>query len=257
MAEPLLALRNVETYYGPVLAIQGVSLEVREASIVALLGSNGAGKSTVLKSISGFVEPQKGTIRFAGQDLPGHEPDAIVGLGLSHVPEEREVFPFLSVRENLLMGAFTRRDRDAVRADLERMYGLFPILRERLDQPALSLSGGEQQVLAIARALMASPKLLLLDEPSLGLSPRLVSEIFTVIRRINGESGTTILLVEQNAGKALEVAEYAYVIEVGRIVMEGSARDLADKPDIREFYLGLKEQGVRSVRRWKRKKLWR
>ena len=257
MTEPLLSLRNVETYYGPVLAIQGVSMDVPESSIVTLLGSNGAGKSTVLKSISGFVEPQKGTIRFAGHDLIGREPNATVGLGLSHVPEGREVFPFLSVRENLLMGAFARRDRDAVRADMERMCEYFPILRERREQPALSLSGGEQQMLAIARALMARPRLLLLDEPSLGLSPRLVGEIFAIVRRVNVEAGMTILLVEQNANKALELADYGYVMEVGRIVMEGRACDLANKADIREFYLGVKEQGARGAHRWKRKKLWR
>ena len=257
MSEPLLSLRNVETYYGPVLAIQGVSMDVPASSIVALLGSNGAGKSTVLKSISGFVRPHKGTIRFAGHDLLGREPNETVALGVSHVPEGREVFPFLSVHENLVMGAVTRRDRDGARADMERMYGYFPILRERREQPALSLSGGEQQMLAIARALMAKPRLLLLDEPSLGLSPRLVSEIFAIVRRINAEDGTTVLLVEQNAHKALEVADYGYVMEVGRIAMEGRARDLADKPDIREFYLGMKEQGVRGERRWKRKKLWR
>ncbi|MCL4700131.1 MAG: ABC transporter ATP-binding protein, partial [Burkholderiaceae bacterium] len=214
-------------------------------------------KSTVLKSISGFVEPRKGTIRFAGHDLVGREPDATVALGLLHVPEGREVFPFLSVRDNLLMGAFTRRDRDAAQADQERMYGLFPILRERAEQPALSLSGGEQQMLAIARALMARPRLLLLDEPSLGLSPRLVGEIFAIIRRIAAEAGTTILLVEQNARMALEVADYGYVIEVGRIVMKGPARELAQKADIREFYLGVKEAGARASRRWKRTKLWR
>jgi len=254
---PLLALRNVEAYYGPVLAIQGVSLDVPEASIVTLLGSNGAGKSTVLKSISGFVEPRKGTITFAGHSLVGREPDAIVALGLAHVPEGREVFPLLTVRENLQMGAYTRRDRDQMRADLAQMYAWFPILRERAEQPAQGLSGGEQQMLAIARALMARPKLLLLDEPSLGLSPRLVSEIFAIIRRISTEAGTTILLVEQNAHKALEVADYGYVIEVGHIVMKGSARELAAKPDIREFYLGVKEPGARTARRWKRTKLWR
>ena len=257
MSGPLLALRNVETYYGPVLAVQGVSLDVPAGSIVALLGSNGAGKSTVLKSISGFVVPRKGTISFAGANLVGREPDATVALGVSHVPEGREVFPFLSVRDNLLMGAYTRSDRDAVHADLERMAALFPVLRERAGQPAQGLSGGEQQMLAIARALMARPRLLLLDEPSLGLSPRLVGEIFAIIRRVNAEAGTAILLVEQNAHKALEVADHGYVIEVGRIVMKGRAHELAGQRDIREFYLGVKEPGARTARRWKRNKLWR
>lgn len=257
MQKPLLELSNIEAYYGPVLAVQGISLEISEGSIVTLLGSNGAGKSTILKTISGVVEPQKGSIRFDGQDLIGMEPDRIVNLGLLHVPEGREVFPFLSVRENLLLGAFRHHNREQARGDLDRMYGYFPVLRERLAQAAQSLSGGEQQMLAIARALMARPRLLLLDEPSLGLSPRLVAEIFTIIRRICFEAGTTILLVEQNAHKALEIADYGYVLENGRIVMEGAARELAEKPDIREFYLGKKDASVRGGHRWKRKKLWR
>lgn len=257
MQKPLLELSNIEAYYGPILAVQGISLEIPEGSIVTLLGSNGAGKSTILKTISGVVEPQKGNIRFDGLDLIGMEPDRIVNLGLLHVPEGREVFPFLSVRENLLLGAFRHHNREQARGDLDRMYGYFPVLRERLAQPAQSLSGGEQQMLAIARALMARPRLLLLDEPSLGLSPRLVAEIFTIIRRISAEAGTTILLVEQNAKKALEIADYGYVLENGRIVMEGAARELAEKPDIREFYLGKKDASVRSGHRWKRKKLWR
>ncbi|MCB1363834.1 MAG: ABC transporter ATP-binding protein [Rhodobacteraceae bacterium] len=257
MSEPLLALRNVEAYYGPILAVQGISLDIREAGIVTLLGANGAGKSTVLKAISGIVEPQKGTMVFAGRDLRGLEPDAVVGLGLLHVPEGREVFPFLTVRENLLLGAYRHRDRDRAQADLDRMYRYFPVLRERLDQAALNLSGGEQQMLAIARALMARPQLLLLDEPSLGLSPRLVGEIFAIIRRINADAGTTILVVEQNAHKALEIADYGYVLENGRIVMEGAAQYLADRPDIREFYLGMRDHGARGAHRWKRKKLWR
>jgi len=254
---PLLELQNVEAYYGPVLAIRGVSLSVRPGRIVALLGSNGAGKTTVLKTISGVLEPQKGTVAFAGREIQGLEPDAIVQLGVLQVPEGREVFPFLSVRENLLMGAYLRRDRDIVSDDVEKMFGYFPALRERQEQPAQRLSGGEQQMLAISRALMARPKLLLLDEPSLGLSPRLVGEIFAIIKRINREDGVTILLVEQNARMAFEVSDYGYVIEVGRVVMEGSSADLVNKTDIKEFYLGLKDKGVRGHRRWKRKKLWR
>jgi branched-chain amino acid transport system ATP-binding protein len=253
----LLELQNVEAYYGPVRAIRGVSLSVSAGSVVALLGSNGAGKTTVLKTISGVIEPQKGTIAFAGEDIRGLEPDDVVRRGVLQVPEGREVFPFLSVRENLLMGAYLRSDRSAVGHDIDRLLGYFPSLRERWDQPANRLSGGEQQMLAISRALMARPKLLLLDEPSLGLSPRLTAEIFAIIRRINREDGVTILLVEQNARMAFEVSDYGYILEVGRIVMEGPSRELTNKPDIREFYLGLKDKGVRGHRRWKRKKLWR
>lgn len=257
MGKPLLAIQNLEAYYGPVLAIRGVSLEVEPGSIVALLGSNGAGKTTVLKAISGVVEPQKGSIEFDGDQIQGCEPDMVVRRGILHVPEGREVFPFLSVQENLLMGAYLRRDRDAVRRDIDRMFDYFPALRERRDQPARRLSGGEQQMLAMSRALMARPRLLLLDEPSLGLSPLLVSEIFAIIRRVNRDEGMTILLVEQNARMAFEASDYGYVLEVGRIVMEGASADLMKKEDIREFYLGVKDKNVRGGRRWKRKKLWR
>jgi len=180
-----------------------------------------------------------------------------VRLGLSYVPEGREVFPFLSVRENLRMGAFTRSDADAVAGDLEMVYGYFPVLRDRAEQRAGQLSGGEQQMLAISRALMARPKMMLLDEPSLGLAPRLVKDIFEIVVRINRERGVTVLLVEQNANMALQTADYGYVLEVGRIVMEGACADLLEKEDIREFYLGAKESGIRGTRRWKRKKTWR
>ncbi len=181
----------------------------------------------------------------------------MVRRGILQVPEGREVFPFLTVRENLVMGAYLRPDRDAVPSDIERMFDYFPALRERREQPAERLSGGEQQMLVISRALMARPKLLLLDEPSLGLSPRLVNEIFAIIKRINRENGVTILLVEQNARMAFEVCDYGYILEVGRIVMEGASADLVNKADIQEFYLGVKDRGVRGHRRWKRKKLWR
>jgi branched-chain amino acid transport system ATP-binding protein len=250
-------LSNVETSYGPIQAIRGVSLEVAEGSIVTVLGANGAGKTTVLKTISGVMDPDKGTVLFEGAEIQRRDPDKVARLGIAHVPEGREVFPYLNVRENLMMGAYARRDRDAIPADLERIFGYFPVLAERGDQEAASLSGGEQQMLAIGRALMAKPKLLLLDEPSLGLSPILMQEIFAIIRRINTEEGTTMLLVEQNAHMALETAHMGYVLEVGRIVMEDSCERLREQKDIQEFYLGKQDEGVRGERRWKRKKLWR
>ena len=256
-ADPILKVSNIETYYGRIMAVRGVSLEVPRGEIVAVLGANGAGKTTVLKTISGILDPQKGSIEFLGKSIQRMEADKIVRLGLSHVPEGREVFPFLSVRENLMMGAFARSDRDAVAADLERIYGYFPVLKARLDQRAGLLSGGEQQMLAISRAFMSRPKLLLLDEPSLGLSPLLVREIFTIIRRLNAEAGIAMLLVEQNARMALETAQYGYVLEVGRIVMADSCERLMQSHDIQEFYLGAKEAGARGERRWKKKKTWR
>jgi branched-chain amino acid transport system ATP-binding protein len=255
--EPLLRINNIEASYGPVTAIRGVSLAVPRGAIVTVLGANGAGKTTILKTISGIIDPTKGTIVFEGEEIQRRQPDWIVRRGISHVPEGREVFPLLTVRENLLMGAYTRRDRDGIAQDLERVYGYFPILKERAGQEAGRLSGGQQQMLAICRALMARPRLLLLDEPSLGLSPKLVQEIFGIIRRINQEQGTTMLLVEQNARVALQTAHYGYVLEVGRIVMEDTCERLLQKEDIKEFYLGMKSQGVRGERRWKRKKTWR
>jgi branched-chain amino acid transport system ATP-binding protein len=255
--DTILKVSNIESYYGPIMAIRGVSLAVPRGRIVTVLGANGAGKTTILKTISGVLDPQKGTVEFEGRPIQRVDADRIVRLGLSHVPEGREVFPFLSVRENLQMGAFLRRDRDGVAQDLERVFGYFPRLRERIDQPAGSLSGGEQQMLAISRALMNRPRLLLLDEPSLGLSPLLVKEIFAIIRRVNAEQGVSILLVEQNARMALETADYGYVLEVGRIVMDDTCERLMDSKDIQEFYLGAKETGARGERRWKRKKTWR
>ena len=257
MAETLLAVSNLETYYGPIMAIRGVSFDVPERAVVTILGANGAGKSTILKTVSGVMDPQKGTVTFAGREIQGMDPDKVTRLGISHVPEGREVFPFLSVRENLRMGAFTRKDAGGVAEDLELVYSYFPILRARAEQRAGSLSGGEQQMLAISRALMARPRMMLLDEPSLGLSPRLVKEIFEIIARINRERGVTVLLVEQNANMALHIAAYGYVLEVGRIVMEDTCARLLEKEDIKEFYLGMKESGVRGTRRWKRKKTWR
>jgi branched-chain amino acid transport system ATP-binding protein len=240
-----------------VKAIRGVSLTVASGSIVTVLGANGAGKSTILKTISGILDPQKGSIVYRGAPIHGGDPAEIVRLGISHVPEGREVFPLLSVHDNLMMGAYTRRDRDGVAQDLEAVYGYFPMLRARARQEAGQLSGGQQQMLAISRALMSRPQVMLLDEPSLGLSPRLTQEIFAIIRRINRERGTTVLLVEQNAAMALDLADYGYVLEVGRIVMEDDCARLREKEDIREFYLGMKEAGVRGERRWKKKKMWR
>ena len=257
MAETLLAVSNIETYYGPIVALRGVSFTVPAGAIVTILGANGAGKTTILKTVSGVMDPQKGSVMLEGRPIHGLDPDRVARLGLSHVPEGREVFPFLSVRENLRMGAYARRDGDAVAKDLEMVTEYFPVLAARAEQRAGSLSGGEQQMLAIGRALMARPKVMLLDEPSLGLAPKLVKEIFDIIRRINRERGVTVLLVEQNANLALQTADHGYVLELGRIVMEDTCERLLQKDDIREFYLGLKESSVRGTRRWKRKKTWR
>jgi branched-chain amino acid transport system ATP-binding protein len=253
----LLRLANVESAYGPIRAIRGVSLEVAQGEIATVLGSNGAGKTTILKTISGIIDPRRGSIEFKGAPITALDPALIVQRGLSQVPEGREVFPLLSVRDNLLMGAYTRKDRDQVARDLETVYGYFPILRERAAQDAGLLSGGQQQMLAISRAIMAAPELILLDEPSLGLSPRLTKEIFEIVVRINRERGTSMLLVEQNANMALNAADYGYVLENGRIVMEDTCAALREKDDIKEFYLGMKEQGARGERRWKKKKTWR
>ena len=257
MTTPILQLANVESNYGPVQALRGVSLSVAEGKIVTVLGANGAGKTTTLKTISGIIDPVKGQVKFRGQDIQGNPPDAIVRAGIVHVPEGREVFPLLSVEDNLRMGAYTRRDPDGVAKDLEAVFGYFPILRERKGQEAGQLSGGQQQMLAIARALLARPALILMDEPSLGLSPKLTKEIFDIVVRINRERGVTILLVEQNAHMALKIADFGYVLEVGRIVMEDTGARLAEKDDIKEFYLGMKAAGARGARRWKKKKLWR
>ena len=254
---PVLKLSNVESAYGPIKAIRGISLQVRRGEIATVLGANGAGKTTILKTISGILDPRKGSVEFKGEDITARDPAYVVQQGLSHVPEGREVFPLLSVRDNLLMGAYTRSDRDGIARDMEAVYRYFPILQERAAQDAGLLSGGQQQMLAISRALMASPDLILLDEPSLGLSPKLTKDIFEIVVRINRERGTTILLVEQNANMALNASDYGYVLENGRIVMEDSCERLREKDDIKEFYLGMKDEGVRGERRWKKKKTWR
>ena len=257
MSTPILSVRNLETYYGPITAIRGVSFDVSEGQIVTILGANGAGKTTVLKSISGAMEPQKGSVAFGGENVTGREPDRVARGGIAHVPEGREVFPFMTVKANLLIGAYARRDRAGIEEDLEMVYSYFPVLRERGSSAAGYLSGGQQQMLAIGRGLMARPKLMLLDEPSLGLSPLLTKEIFAIIQRLNREQGVTMLLVEQNANMALHAAHYGYVLEVGRIVLEGTCAKLTENEDVREFYLGQKETAVRGKKRWKRTKRWR
>ena len=253
----LLELRNIETSYGPVLAIRGISMQVPEGQILAVLGANGAGKTTVLKTISGAMAPRKGAVLYEGREIQGRDPDQVARLGIGHVPEGREIFPFLSVEENLRMGAFSRRDHRNIERDLQEVYGYFPALRNFLRQPAQVLSGGQQQMLAIGRALMLRPQLMLLDEPSLGLSPRLVQEIAEIVVRLNRERGMTVLLVEQNARMALDLGHYGYVMELGRIVMEDSCERLKRATDIQEFYLGMKDRGVRGQRRWKQRKTWR
>jgi branched-chain amino acid transport system ATP-binding protein len=242
-AQPILRLANVESTYGPITAIRGISLDLMQGQIVTVLGANGAGKTSILKTISGVLEPVKGTVEFEGRKIRSMEPDKVVRLGISHVPEGREVFPFLSVRDNLRMGAYIRKDSKTIASDLEKVFDYFPVLRERQNQIAGQLSGGQQQMLAISRALMSRPKVLLLDEPSLGLSPLLVKEIFTIIRRLNAEEGVSILLVEQNAKMALETAHYGYVLEVGRVVMHDTCANLLQSDRVREFYLGMHSEG--------------
>jgi branched-chain amino acid transport system ATP-binding protein len=253
----LLQVDNLESFYGPIMAIRGVSFSVNEGQIVAILGANGAGKTTLLKTISGVMDPEKGTIQLAGKQIQGGAPDSIVRAGVVHVPEGREIFPILTVEENLRIGAYTRHDRRAIEQDLELVYRYFAILRERRNQEAGTLSGGQQQMLAIGRGLMARPRIMLLDEPSLGLSPLLVKEIFSIIRRLNSEQNVTMILVEQNAKVALEVAHYGYVMELGRIVMGGPAEKLRQSKDIQEFYLGAQQESQRGQRRWKQRKTWR
>ncbi|MGZ8493882.1 MAG: ABC transporter ATP-binding protein [Gemmatirosa sp.] len=233
----LLQLDDVHTYYGTIHALKGVSIEVRDGEIVTLIGANGAGKSTTLRSINGLNHPREGSIRFGGEDIterPAHE---IVKLGIAQSPEGRRVFPRMSVSENLEMGAYQRDDRSEIREDTERVYGLFPRLKERVQQRAGTLSGGEQQMLAIGRALMARPKLLLLDEPSMGLAPIFVDKIFEIIREINAQ-GTTVLLVEQNALMALDTAHRGYVMETGRIALADDAKALRENEQVRKTYLG-------------------
>lgn len=255
----LLNLQNIETYYGLIYALRGISMEIREGSITTILGNNGAGKTTILNSLMGLIDdqPEKGLIEFDGRNITGMKTEKIVRAGIGYVPEGREVFNELTVTENLQMGAFIRRDFAGIKADMEKMFDYFPVLRQRSRQLAGTLSGGEQQMLAIARALMSRPRLLLLDEPSLGLSPLLVKEMFAIIKQIHAD-GTTVLLVEQNARMALEIADFGYVLENGRFVASGPATELKENEDVKEFYLGLKsEVSVKGYQRYRRKKKWR
>ena len=237
MAEPMLKIDNIDVYYGAIHALKGISLEVNEGEIVTLIGANGAGKSTTLRTISGLLKPKTGSITFLGQSIAGVRAHEIVKKGISQVPEGRRVFAEMTVMENLDLGAFVRKDKAGIQQDLKHGFELFPRLEERKNQSAGTLSGGEQQMLAMGRALMSRPKLLLLDEPSMGLAPLLIKEIFNIIVDIN-KSGTTVLLVEQNANMALSIANRAYVLETGRITLSGKAQDLAASEDVRKAYLG-------------------
>ena len=253
----MLSVKNIETWYDLIRALHGISFEIQEGQIVALLGSNGAGKTTTLKTIMRILDdddqPEKGTIEFLGKRIDRMDTEEIVRLGISYVPEGREVFPELTVMENIQMGAYTRSDRKGIQEDIEGIFKQFPILSERRNQQAGHLSGGEQQMLAIGRALMSRPKLLMLDEPSLGLSPLLTKEIFNIIQRIN-KQGVTILLVEQNVNMALKYSHYAFLMENGRIVRADRPEVLREDDDVKEFYLGIAtETSVKGYKRYRRK----
>ncbi len=238
MNEPVLSLKNLETRYGQIYALRGINIDVQEGEIVALLGANGAGKSTTLKTISSLISASSGSVTFNGENITYKQPHSIVEMGVIHVPEGRMIFKGLTVKENLELGSFTLHDNDIRKKRLERVYELFPVLGERQQQMGGFLSGGEQQMLAMGRALMTEPKLLLLDEPSMGLAPLIVKNIMDIIKQINKEQGTTILLVEQNAKAALKFANRAYVLETGEIVMEGSAEEMSKDESIVKAYLG-------------------
>ncbi|RPJ29964.1 MAG: ABC transporter ATP-binding protein [Planctomycetaceae bacterium] len=233
----LLEVRDLSVFYGAIQAVKGISFDVGEGEIVTLIGANGAGKSTTLKAISGMMRPKSGSIKFKGSEVTTRAPHTIVAEGMAHVPEGRRMFANLTVHENLLLGAFTVNDRNAVSKNIERVFARFPRLKERINQPSGTLSGGEQQMLAMGRGLMSQPKLMMLDEPSMGLSPILVQQVFDIIREIN-QTGTSILLVEQNAFMALQIASRAYVLETGHIVLSGAAADLQKDPKVRAAYLG-------------------
>jgi len=235
----MLKLEHVQAGYGNILAIKDVSLEINEGEIITLIGANGAGKSTTLMTICGIVSPRSGKISFLGQQIEDKEPDVIVKMGICQVPEGRHIFPLLTVKENLDMGAFLRKDQHEIKRDIDYVFSLFPLLAERKNQDGGTLSGGEQQMLAMSRALMAHPKLLLLDEPSMGLAPLIIKQIFEIIRKINKENNATIFLVEQNANQALQIADRGYVMENGRITLTGKADELLKNDDIQKAYLGI------------------
>ncbi len=235
----MLKLTGIDTYYGTIQALKNISLSVEEGEIVSLLGGNACGKSTTMKTILGLVKPRRGTIEFLGRRLDRQPPSTVVRAGISPVLEARRLFPYLTVYENLLMGAYTRSDRSAVNADIQKMFALFPVVQERRKQLAATLSGGEQQMVAMARALMARPKLLIMDEPSMGLSPLYVDKIFAIIQEINQTAGVAILLVEQNANMALSIASRGYVLQTGEIVLADTARNLLDNPLMQKAYLGV------------------
>ena len=235
---PVLTITDLHVYYGNIAAVKGISLEVYEGEIVTLIGANGAGKSTTMRTISGLLKPRKGEIMFEGQKVSGLRGNEVAARGIAQSPEGRRIFPRMTVLENLELGAFLRKDRTDIPADMDRVFDLFPRLKERISQKGGTLSGGEQQMLAMGRALMAQPRLLLLDEPSMGLAPVLVDVVFEIIKRVNAQ-GTTILLVEQNALAALNIGNYAYVLETGHIGLQGPAADLADNEEVRNAYLGL------------------
>ncbi len=235
----MLKIRNIQTHYGKIQALKDISMDVEQGEIITLIGANGAGKSTTLMTLSGITPPTHGEIFFQGEDITGMAPDKIVSMGISHVPEGRRIFPYLTVMENLDMGTFLRKDTLEIKKDLDYIFNLFPILAQRKGQPGGTLSGGEQQMLAISRAIMSRPKLLLLDEPSLGLAPIITKQIFDIIRKINMENKTTIFLVEQNANLALHVADRGYVMETGTITMTDTGKNLLTNEDVKKAYLGI------------------
>lgn len=235
----MLKIDNINTYYGNIHALKGISLEVQQGEIISLIGANGAGKSTTLLSISGLEQPRSGSITFDGKDLTSMSPDKIVKLGISQAPEGRRIFPQMSILENLELGAFLRTDKKQIKRDIEYMYSLFPILGDRRHQPGGTLSGGEQQMLTISRALMMEPKLLLLDEPSLGLAPLIVKQIFDIIKKVNKENNITVFLVEQNANQALKICDRGYVLVNGQITLTDTGENLLNNDDVRKAYLGV------------------